>query len=86
MLAEERGPGSTKFSLRTKAPLNVARDVAMPLGGGGHDCAAGVTVPLPLDEALGKRERERRGRVALERELELCRETDCHVGLTASSQ
>ena len=54
VLAEERGLGSTKFSLRTKAPLNVARDVALPLGGGGHDCAAGVTVELPLEEALGK--------------------------------
>ena len=54
VLAEERGPNSTKFSLRTKAPLNVARDVAQPLGGGGHDCAAGVTVELPLEEALCK--------------------------------
>ena len=54
VLAEERGPNSTKFSLRTKAPLNVARDVAQPLGGGGHDCAAGVTVELPLREALCK--------------------------------
>lgn len=54
VLAEERGPSSTKFSLRTKAPLNVARDVAVPLGGGGHDCAAGVTVDLPLEDALKK--------------------------------
>ncbi len=54
VLAEERGPASTKFSLRTKAPLNVARDVAVPLGGGGHDCAAGVTVDLPLEDALKK--------------------------------
>lgn len=54
VLAEERGPSSTKFSLRTKAPLNVARDVAQPLGGGGHDCAAGVTVELPLEEALDR--------------------------------
>ena len=53
VLAEQRGE-STKFSLRTKAPLNVARDVAVPLGGGGHDCAAGMTVDLPLEEALGK--------------------------------
>ena len=54
VLAEERGATSTKFSLRTKAPLNVARDVALPLGGGGHDCAAGVTVDLPLEQALAK--------------------------------
>ena len=53
VLAEEKG-SETKFSLRASAPLNVARDVAVPLGGGGHDCAAGVTVPLKLEEALGK--------------------------------
>ena len=53
VLAEQRGE-ATKFSLRASAPLNVARDVALPLGGGGHDCAAGVTVDLPLEEALGK--------------------------------
>lgn len=53
VLAEERGT-TTKFSLRTVAPLNVARDVAVPLGGGGHDCAAGVTIDLPLEQALGK--------------------------------
>lgn len=53
VLAEQRG-ADTKFSLRTKAPLNVARDIAVPLGGGGHDCAAGVTISLPMEEALGK--------------------------------
>lgn len=53
VLAEEQG-SQTKFSLRASAPLNVARDVAVPLGGGGHDCAAGVTVPLPMEEALVK--------------------------------
>ncbi len=53
VLAEQQGE-QTKFSLRTHPPLNVARDVAVPMGGGGHDCAAGVTVPLPLEEALGK--------------------------------
>ena len=53
VLAEQRGE-ATKFSLRTKAPLNVARDIAVPLGGGGHDCAAGVTIDLPMEQALGK--------------------------------
>ena len=53
VLAEERG-GATKFSLRTRAPLNVARDIAVPLGGGGHDCAAGVTIGLPMEQALGR--------------------------------
>ena len=52
VLAEQRGVDVTKFSLRSNPPWNVARDVAVPLGGGGHDCAAGVTLPLPLEEAL----------------------------------
>ena len=52
-LAEERG-GATKFSLRSKPPLNVAEEVAVPLGGGGHACAAGVTMELPMEEALNK--------------------------------
>ena len=53
VLAEQRGR-TTKFSLRGKAPVNVARDVAMPLGGGGHELAAGVTLDLPMEEALEK--------------------------------
>ena len=53
ILAMERD-GGTKLSLRSKVPLNVAQGVALPLGGGGHDCAAGVTLNLPLEEALGK--------------------------------
>ena len=51
MLAEQRGE-STKLSLRSKAPLDVARDVAAPLGGGGHSRAAGVTLDMPMDEAV----------------------------------
>ena len=31
---------------------NVARDVALPLGGGGHERAAGITIHRPLREAL----------------------------------
>ena len=54
VLAEQRGVTTTKFSLRSKAPVNVARDVAAPLGGGGHDLASGVTLELPLEEALEK--------------------------------
>ena len=50
-LAEEL-EGQTKFSLRSKAPLDVAAEVAVPLGGGGHCRAAGVTLKLPLEEAL----------------------------------
>lgn len=52
VLAEERGERQTKFSLRSRAPINVARDIAVPLGGGGHALAAGVTLELPLEEAL----------------------------------
>ena len=51
-LAEERGSKQTKFSLRSKGGVNVATDVAVPLGGGGHACAAGVTLNLPMEEAL----------------------------------
>ncbi|MDO4867460.1 MAG: DHH family phosphoesterase [Clostridia bacterium] len=53
VLAEQRGD-ATKFSLRSGNAVNVARDVAVPLGGGGHNCAAGVTLQLPLEEALSK--------------------------------
>ena len=53
-LAEERGENQTKFSLRSKGDIDVARDVAAPLGGGGHACAAGVTINLPMEEALQK--------------------------------
>lgn len=53
VLAMERKEG-TKLSLRAKAPFNVARDVALPLGGGGHDCAAGVTLAMPMEDALKK--------------------------------
>lgn len=54
VLAEERGPGETKFSLRSRAPINVAADVAAPLGGGGHDRAAGINMAEPLEPALAK--------------------------------
>ena len=50
-LAEERDPETTKFSLRSVAPYNVAA-VAVPLGGGGHERAAGVTLSKPMDEAI----------------------------------
>jgi phosphoesterase RecJ-like protein len=53
VLAMERDDGA-KMSLRSKAPFNVALDVAVPLGGGGHDLAAGVSLNMPLEEALQK--------------------------------
>ena len=52
-LAEQRG-SATKFSMRSKPPFDVAENVAVPLGGGGHACAAGVTLELPMEEALAK--------------------------------
>ncbi len=52
-LAEER-EGGTKFSLRSKLWLDVAKDVALPFGGGGHSRAAGCTLKLPMEEALEK--------------------------------
>ena len=52
-LATEQEDGtSAKFSLRSVAPYNVARDVAQPLGGGGHERAAGITIHRPLAEAV----------------------------------
>lgn len=51
-LAEERGANASKFSLRSKPPLDVAATVAVPLGGGGHACAAGVSIEAPLEDAL----------------------------------
>lgn len=50
-LANQRG-SRTKLSLRSKRPLDVAASVAIPLGGGGHVCAAGATVDADVDEAL----------------------------------
>ena len=54
VLAEEKGPNETKFSLRSKAPINVAADIAAPLGGGGHDRAAGINMAEPLEPALAR--------------------------------
>lgn len=69
VLAMERAEG-TKLSLRSKSPFNVAVNVAVPLGGGGHDCAAGVQLSLPLEEALQKT-------LSVAREaLNRCAETD----------
>ena len=51
LLAEERGSAS-KFSLRSKEKVDVAAQVAAPLGGGGHARAAGCTLQTDLDSAL----------------------------------
>ncbi len=51
VLVEERGK-QTKLSMRSTTAIDVAKEVACPLGGGGHACAAGATVDLPMEEAL----------------------------------
>ena len=52
-LAEER-ENATKFSLRARGNIDVAHQIAMPFGGGGHAKAAGLLVNLSMDEALEK--------------------------------
>ena len=48
-----REEGVTKFSLRALPPYSAMRAV-QPLGGGGHEAAAGVTLQMPVDQALEK--------------------------------
>ena len=52
ILATER-VGSTKFSLRSRSRVDVAQ-IAASLGGGGHCRASGITINLPLEEAVQK--------------------------------
>ena len=53
VLAEQRG-AATKLSLRARDKVNVAEDIACPLGGGGHAKAAGCTLELPMEAALAR--------------------------------
>lgn len=48
--ADDREEGKTKFSLRAQPPCSVGA-LAVSLGGGGHEAAAGCTLALPMDEA-----------------------------------
>lgn len=50
VLATERAD-SVKFSLRSRGQVDVAQ-IAAELGGGGHSKAAGVTLPLPAENAV----------------------------------
>ncbi len=50
LMAIER-EGSTRFSLRSRGEPDVAA-LAARFGGGGHRCAAGATVNLPIQEAI----------------------------------
>lgn len=54
ILAVERA-STVKFSLRARSssPINVAQ-LAARMGGGGHAKAAGVTLALPAEEAIGQ--------------------------------
>jgi phosphoesterase RecJ-like protein len=53
MLLREEGPGVVKVSLRAKGEVPVNR-IAGRFGGGGHENAAGCTVPGSLDEVAGQ--------------------------------
>ncbi len=44
-------PGVTRLSLRCAAPYNAAA-ICQRFGGGGHERAAGATIPLPMQEAI----------------------------------
>lgn len=53
ILLVELADGRFRCSLRSKGKVDV-RAVAQAYGGGGHTLAAGVTLPGPLDAALGR--------------------------------
>ncbi|MEW6679610.1 MAG: bifunctional oligoribonuclease/PAP phosphatase NrnA [bacterium] len=53
LLFRELSPSRTKVSLRSKEGLDV-RSIAVLFGGGGHLCAAGCILSLPIDEAEEK--------------------------------
>ncbi|MDR3012051.1 MAG: DHH family phosphoesterase [Chitinispirillales bacterium] len=44
----------THFSLRSKGKIDVGKLAKTIFGGGGHSCAAGCTMPMPYEEAMGK--------------------------------
>lgn len=45
---------STHFSLRSKGAVDVGKVAQVIPGGGGHTCAAGCTIDLPVEEAKKK--------------------------------
>jgi len=53
VLFRELSDTRTKVSLRSKEDFDIRR-VAMLFGGGGHLCAAGCIIPLPIDAAEKK--------------------------------
>jgi phosphoesterase RecJ-like protein len=53
VVLKERRDGTTKISLRSVPPLNVAT-LAQRWGGGGHTQAAGATLLMPVEQAEGE--------------------------------
>ena len=51
--AHEKPGGGIKFSLRSIAPFRID-EVAASFGGGGHRQASGLSMDLPIDEAIAK--------------------------------
>ncbi len=51
--AHEKPEGGIKFSLRSIAPYRID-EVAASFGGGGHRQASGLSINLPMDEAIAK--------------------------------
>lgn len=56
-LAKEQGEGVVKASLRSRGKVDVAQ-VAQKFGGGGHRNAAGMTLHLPLPDAIATLQKE----------------------------
>jgi phosphoesterase RecJ-like protein len=48
------GPAQTHFSLRSRGRIDVGKIAKSIEGGGGHSCAAGCTMSLPLAQAKPK--------------------------------
>ncbi len=53
VMFKERNNGTTKISLRSRPPLDVAR-LARRWGGGGHSQAAGATLEMPPEQAANE--------------------------------
>ena len=51
--AHEKPEGGIKFSLRAIAPYRID-EVAAQFGGGGHHRASGLSIDLPMEEAVAK--------------------------------
>ena len=65
--AKEQNEKQTKFSLRSRGALDVSKAAAR-LGGGGHANAAGVTIDLPMDQAVAQVLEEIRAQMKIQAE------------------